>query len=92
MRATARRTESGRALCMAGKRPSLNPAHREIAKTYIHRMTALASVELPLYKDFENRPRVAPSRTLPIIRIVTRRLFNNALVFPGICNTHLAFK
>jgi hypothetical protein len=44
---------------MAGKRPSLNPAHREIAKTYIHRMTALASVKLPLYKDFENRPRVA---------------------------------
>ena len=54
MRATARRTESGRALCMAGKRPSLNPAHREIAKTDIHRMTALASVKLPLYKDFGN--------------------------------------
>jgi hypothetical protein len=39
---------------MAGKRPSVNPAHREIAKTYIHRMTALASVKLPLYKDFGN--------------------------------------
>jgi hypothetical protein len=42
-------------------------------------------------RTLKNRPRIAPSKRLPIIRMITRRLLNNAVGVSGINNIQLAF-